>query len=107
MSMSAAGHHSPESDRLLVAARAGDRTAFGHLADGYRPYLKAVALRILADRLPSDGSDIVQTSLAVAFERLAQFREQEPAAFLGWLAAIVRNEALRSLRQAGKLQSLP
>jgi RNA polymerase sigma-70 factor (ECF subfamily) len=77
------------------------------LAQEYRPYLKTVAIRILGERLPSDGSDIVQTGLGVAFERLAQFRDHEPAVFLGWLTAIVRNEALRWLRQAGHLQPLP
>jgi RNA polymerase sigma-70 factor (ECF subfamily) len=106
MSTSAAARHSSENDRLLAAARAGDSAAFGHLAEAYRPYLKTVARRILCDRLPSDGSDVVQTGLGVAFKRFAEFRGQESAAFLGWLAAIVRHEALRVLREADRL-SLP
>lgn len=107
MSMSAAIRLSAENDRLLEAARTGDRTAFGRLVEAYRPYLKSIALRILAERLPSDGSDVVQTGISMALERLAQFQGREPAAFLGWLAAIVRNEAMRLLRRAGRLQPLP
>jgi hypothetical protein len=66
MSTSAAAGQSSENDRLLVAARAGDGAAFGRLAEEYRPYLKTVGKRILAYCLPSDGSDVVQTGLAVA-----------------------------------------
>jgi RNA polymerase sigma-70 factor (ECF subfamily) len=96
-----------DEDRLLRAARQGEGAAFWQLAEAYRPYLRAVAARVLGGRLPSDGSDIVSHGLGVACERLAQFQGQQPAAFLGWLAAIVRNRALRSLRQAGRLQPLP
>jgi RNA polymerase sigma-70 factor (ECF subfamily) len=99
--------HSPEKDHLLEAARAGDSAAFGRLVEEYRPYLKTVARRVLADRRPSDGSDVVQTGLGIAFEHLAQFRDGEVTAFLGWLARIVRNEALRSLRKASPAQPLP
>jgi RNA polymerase sigma-70 factor (ECF subfamily) len=107
MSTSAAGKHCSESEHWLAAARAGDRAAFGQFVEGYRAYLKTVAHRVLAERLPSDGSDVVQNGLSLAFEHLAQFRGQEPAAFLGWLASIVRNEALRVLRRADREQPLP
>src|SRR5438876_9342335 len=102
MSASAVDRHSPENDRLLEVARSGDAAAFGRLAEGYRPYLKTLANRVLAERLPSDGSDVVQNGLGIAFKHLAQFRGREPAAFLGWLATIVRNEALQALRKAGR-----
>ncbi|MCI0455963.1 MAG: sigma-70 family RNA polymerase sigma factor [Gemmataceae bacterium] len=105
--MSTVDRHLPEHDHLLQAARAGNGAAFGRLAEAYRPYLKTVASRVLGDRLPSDGSDVVQAGLSMAFAHLAQFRDREPAAFLGWLATIVRNEARRYLRQAGRLQPLP
>jgi RNA polymerase sigma-70 factor (ECF subfamily) len=69
--------------------------------------LKAVPVRLLEDRLPSDGSDVVQNGLSQAFARLAQFRDCRARAFLGWLAAIVRNEALKALKQAGRARPLP
>src|ERR1700674_1487501 len=100
--MSVSGRGVPQNDSLLRAAREGDGSAFWQLAERYRPYLKTVATRILGDRLPSDGSDVVNHGLSIGFERLAQFQGEQAAAFLGWLATIVRNEALRSLRQVGR-----
>src|SRR6516164_5315423 len=102
--MNTAVRCSPENDRLLEAARAGDGAAFGRLVEEYRPYLKKVANCILADRLPSDGSDVVQTGLTVAFEKLERFQDGN---FLGWLAEIVRNEARQALRARGRLQRMP
>jgi RNA polymerase sigma-70 factor (ECF subfamily) len=94
-------------DRLLEEARAGSADAFWQLALGYRPYLRAVAARVLQGQFPSDGSDVVQSGLSVAFERLHQFRGPGAAPFLAWLAAIVGNEARRSLGQARRFQPLP
>jgi RNA polymerase sigma-70 factor (ECF subfamily) len=96
-------HH----DRLLDAAQGGDAAAFWQLAEGYRPYLRTVATRVLGGQLPSDASDVISHSLSVAFERLAQFQDRHAAVFLGWLAAIVRNEALKALRHVGRKQPLP
>jgi RNA polymerase sigma-70 factor (ECF subfamily) len=98
---------SAENDRLLQAARAGDAAAFGRLVEGYRPYLKTVAERILGGYLPSDGSDVVQTSFTGAFQKLGQFQNGESAAFLGWLAEIVRNEARKALRKRVGPHPLP
>jgi RNA polymerase sigma-70 factor (ECF subfamily) len=105
--MSTAGQACSHNDHLLEAARGGEAAAFWELAEHYRPYLKAVAGRALGGRLPSDGSDVVSTGLAVAFERLAQFNDRHAAVFLAWLATIVRNEALMSLRRAGRVRPLP
>jgi RNA polymerase sigma-70 factor (ECF subfamily) len=105
--MSVPTRHSPAAERLLEEARTGNGTAFWQLADGYRPYLKAVAVKLLAGPLPSDGSDTVGKALLQAWQRLDQFRGDNPAAFLGWLAAIVKNEARKALRQAGRLRPLP
>jgi RNA polymerase sigma-70 factor (ECF subfamily) len=91
---------------MLEAARAGDRAAFGQLVEKYRSYLRAVAASVLGDRLPSDGSDVVQAGLGLAWERLSQFQGRKPAEFLGWLRTIVHREALRLLRKAGRLKPL-
>jgi RNA polymerase sigma-70 factor (ECF subfamily) len=104
--MSTVGQARPPDD-LLEAARKGEVAAFWELAERYRPYLKAVAAKLLGGRLPSDPSDVVSHALAVAFERLAQFKGPGAAVFLGWLATIVRNEALMSLRRAGRVRPLP
>jgi RNA polymerase sigma-70 factor (ECF subfamily) len=96
-----------DREELLGAARAGDAASFWRLAEGYRPYLRTVALRLLGDRLPSDASDVVHRSLVLACERLGQLQADRSAVFLGWLAAVVRNEALQALRRAGRALPLP
>jgi RNA polymerase sigma-70 factor (ECF subfamily) len=104
--MSAPARISPD-DRLLDAARQGNPAAFWQLVESYRPYLRTVAARLLGGQLPGDRSEVVDHGLALAFERFGQFRDHRAAVFLGWLAAIVRNEALKSLRHAGRRQPLP
>lgn len=84
---------SPENDRLLEKALAGDTAAFGQLAENFRPYLVVVASRLLGKQRPHDCSSIVQEAFLVGFQRLAQLRGRTPEEFLGWLAAIVRNRA--------------
>jgi RNA polymerase sigma-70 factor (ECF subfamily) len=98
----------PAADtNLLELARAGSPVAYWKLVEGYRPYLKAVALNVLRGRLPSDGSDVVNDSLTIAFERLRQFQGSQADVFLGWVAAIVRNKALQLLKGIVNIAPLP
>jgi RNA polymerase sigma-70 factor (ECF subfamily) len=92
--------------QLLDAARAGDAAAFWQLAEPRRAYLKALAGRILRDRLPTDNSDVVGSSLERACACVAQFKGTSAQEFLGWLTAIARNEALKALRRAKRLEPL-
>jgi len=66
----------------------------------WRPYLKRVAANVLgagaADKL--DASDVVQAALLRAVRSLAQFQGQSSDEMLGWLVAIVRNEAKQTRR---------
>lgn len=79
---------------LVVAARAGDREAFGVLYEHYARMVHGV----LAARVPYDQvDDLVQEVFLAALQRLATLRA--PAAFPGWLAAIARNRALDRLRE--------
>jgi RNA polymerase sigma-70 factor (ECF subfamily) len=82
------------SEQLLAAARGGDAPAFWQLAEGYRPYLKTVAARLLGDRLAQkvDASDVVQQGLLAAFEQAGQFQGQKLEQWYGWVVAIVRHE---------------
>jgi RNA polymerase sigma-70 factor, ECF subfamily len=94
-------------EQLLASALAGNNDSYWQLAEKHRPYLKKLAAMILADRLPSDESDVVSKSLMLACERLAEFRGDENAALLGWLATIVKREALQTLRRTKRLGPLP
>jgi RNA polymerase sigma-70 factor (ECF subfamily) len=95
-----AARNSAPRESLLAAAQTGDPAAFWQLADSYRPYLKAVAARLLGGRLAGkvDASDVVQQGLLVAFEQWAHFRGQNADQWQGWLLAIVRSQAKKLLR---------
>jgi len=105
--MSAPWGSRSDGDRLLAAARAGESEALGRLTEQYRPYLMAVAARLLGARLPSDCSSVVQEAVVAAVQGFGGFRGRTEAEFLGWLARIVRNEALTRLRPASHVRPLP
>jgi RNA polymerase sigma-70 factor (ECF subfamily) len=78
---------------VVLAARRGDREAFGEL---YRRFHRAVHGVVLS-RVPyGDAADLVQETFAVALERLPQLADA--AAFPGWLMSIARNKAIDHLR---------
>ena len=78
---------------VVLAARRGDREAFGEL---YRRFHRAVHGVVLS-RVPyGDAADLVQETFAVALERLPQLADA--AAFPGWLMSIARNKAVDHLR---------
>lgn len=79
--------HTPADDAaLVVAARAGDRLAFGALYDRYARVVHAV---LLARVPPADADDLVQDVFFRALRQLNKLRD--PAAFGGWLMAMARN----------------
>lgn len=82
-----------QNERLLSAAKSGDRAALGELTVRYRPYLMAVATRTLGDRPPDECSSVAQEGLAKACKYFDRFRGQTPKELLGWLSAIIANEA--------------
>src|ERR1039458_4191218 len=84
-----------EDDRLILAAAAGDREAFGEL---YVRYARLVHGILLARVPPAEADDPVQDVFIAAMRRLRGLRTA--AAFRGWLAAIARNRAVDYYRQA-------
>lgn len=80
---------------LVIAARAGDREAFGAL---YRSYGRMVH-GVLLSRVPrGQVEDLVQDVFLAALKRLDSLRD--PARFGGWLAMIARNRATDFHRRA-------
>jgi RNA polymerase sigma-70 factor (ECF subfamily) len=99
----------PEStgdSSLVVAARDGDRAAFGGL---YARYARMVHGILLARVPANDVDDLVQDVFLRALPRLRDLRDV--ARFGPWLAAITRNRANDYYRQtravAAVTQSLP
>ncbi|HLY62753.1 MAG TPA: sigma-70 family RNA polymerase sigma factor [Terriglobia bacterium] len=77
-----------EDARLVIAARDGNRAAFGEL---YAKYARVVHGILLTRVPPADVDDLVHDVFLHAMRKLGSLREA--AAFAGWLAAIARNRA--------------
>ncbi|MGC1484340.1 MAG: sigma-70 family RNA polymerase sigma factor [Candidatus Acidiferrum sp.] len=92
----------PSADSSLVlAARAGDRAAFGAL---YARYARMVHGILLAKVPATDVEDLVQDVFLRALPRLCDLRHTER--FGPWLAAITRNRANDYHRQSRSLGSV-
>ncbi len=77
--------------RLVAAARAGDRAAFGELVE---PELtKALGAARILSRSPADAPDAVQEALLSAWRGLDQLRD--PDAFPAWFRRHVVRAAIR------------
>src|SRR3982751_3822436 len=87
---------------LVLAARNGDRAAFGKLAQQYQRQCAAVALRLLGNT--HDAMELVQDALVKAFRSLGQLQQSER--FGPWLMRIVTNLALNSRRSRARRQAI-
>src|SRR2546428_5351628 len=87
---------------LVARALAGDRAAFGVLAERYAAPARRVARAVLDD--PDDADDAAQDALLAALVKLQQYDPRRP--FGPWLMRIVANAATdrrrrRTVRRAG------
>jgi RNA polymerase sigma-70 factor (ECF subfamily) len=80
---------------LVLQAAAGDREAFGRLAETCRPWLFGLCLRVVRDSCAAE--DLVQQALLLAWRDLAQLRE--PERFRAWLSRIAANVCRMHLRR--------
>ena len=80
-------------ERLVLAARAGDRGAFSELYSVHGPLVHGI---LLARVRAQEVDDLVQEVFLAAFEKLESLRE--PQAFGGWIAMIARTRAIDYLR---------
>jgi len=91
----------PDDASLVVAARDGNRTAFGRLYEKYGRMVHG----ILMARVPRpEVDDLVQDVFLLAMRRLPSLREV--GAFGGWLAMIARNRATDYHRSAPAVAEL-
>lgn len=82
--------------RLVIAARAGDRSAFGELFVQFQPSIYSIAFRRTGD--VNDAQELVQDVFIQAMEKIDQLRT--PEAFPGWLRQItVRMSINRMVRR--------
>ena len=92
-----------EEDKLVTAARAGDRDAFGELIRRNADRVFHTARRITRHR--EDAEDAVQESMTNAFVRLASFNGA--SRFSTWLTRIAINAALMRLRKRRLSREVP
>jgi len=96
----------PEQDEaaLVAQVRAGDRAAFGVLAERYAGVARRVARAVLGD--PDDADDAAQDALLSALVKLDQYDPRRP--FGPWLLRIVANAATdrRRRRKVRRVEQL-
>ncbi len=85
---------------LASAAAAGDRRAFASIYDRYADRLHDFCIGLVRDR--DAAADCVHDAFCTAATRLTTLRD--PDKLRPWLYAIVRNEALRWIRQRRREQ---
>jgi RNA polymerase sigma-70 factor (ECF subfamily) len=87
---------SAETRRLIVRALQGDRQSIEALLAHYRPQLRRMVSVRMDSRLKArlDPSDIVQSVLAEAAQKMVAF-QQEPEQFFPWLRQLAWDELAR------------
>ena len=86
----------------VLAAKNGDRAAFGRRAQLYQRQCAAVALRLLGNT--HDAAELVQDALVKAFRSLDQLQQADR--FGPWLMRIVTNLALNFRRSRVRRQAV-
>ena len=90
---------------LVHAAMRGNRSAMADLYSRNIGYLTAVCSRYLADN--DDRNDVLQNSLVKIFSALGSFEYRGEGSLKAWMARIVVNEALKYLKNAGRISTVP
>lgn len=90
-------------ERLLAAAKCGDRAAFGELIERCAGKLVQTALRITGNR--EDAEDAVQEAYLSAMLHLQSFDGR--STFSTWMTRIAINAALMRLRRNRRLREVP
>ena len=84
-----------DEQALLLAAKRGDRAAFGKLVGMYQKRVYAAAYAIVGNG--HDALELAQEGLARAFKAMPRFDTTQP--FYPWLYRIVKNACLNHLKK--------
>jgi RNA polymerase sigma-70 factor, ECF subfamily len=94
----------PTEMSLVLAAREGDRDAFGQLAKRYERAVYATAVRRLGNH--AEAQEVCQEVLVRAMQKISQLRE--PEAFGSWLQAVANRMAInRAVRKRSPVPTEP
>jgi RNA polymerase sigma-70 factor (ECF subfamily) len=86
-------YHGPEVEAWVVAAQAGDQTAFGCLVERFQRDVNGKAFAILKN--PLDADDVVQETFLRVYRALPGFRFE--SSFRTWLITVTTRQALNFL----------
>ena len=97
----------PTDAELVIAARRGDRQAFGLLVASHQRRATAVAYRLLSNM--DDALEVTQDAFCRAYDKLGSL--SDPERFTPWLLRTVTNQSLnrrrrRAVRHSLSLESL-
>lgn len=87
--------------QLVLAAQAGDRNAFGKLAERFERTVYAVAFRRLGNH--AEAQELTQEVFVQAIRKLDQLRQ--PECFAGWLRSIANRMAINRAVRSGPVVS--
>jgi RNA polymerase sigma factor (sigma-70 family) len=93
-------HDDVEDTALIERCLAGDETAWEALVRRYANLVYGIASRVGLET--DEAADVFQAVFVIVWRSLALLKE--PQAFPGWLATIVRREALRTARARDRQQ---
>jgi RNA polymerase sigma-70 factor (ECF subfamily) len=94
----------PSELSLVLAAREGDRQAFGQLAQRYERAVYATAFRRLANH--AEAQEVCQEVFVRAMQKISQLRQ--PEAFGPWLQAVANRMAInRAVRKRTPIATEP
>ncbi len=91
----------PDPEKLLRLAQAGDGPALGRLLELYHDYLALLARLQIGRRLQAkvDASDVVQETFLKAHRDFAQFRGASEAEWVSWLRQILAGNLAHQVRR--------
>ena len=92
-----------DSDSLIQRAKEKDPKAFDALYRTYYPMMLGVCINIIRED-KATASDLVHDAFVLAFVSIGSLRDSTK--FSEWLTTIVRNVALKHVRQRDRLRTL-
>lgn len=92
-----------DKERFIELCKAGDEYALGLLYTNYAPRMKRLCQRYVGDEATAE--DIVHDGFIIIMSRIRQLKDA--AKLDSWMAAIMRNLAIRYLSQKGKPIFIP
>lgn len=96
-------------EQLLRQAQQGDRAAFEHLVETFKPRLEALVCLKLGSELRGrvEVADIIQETFVGAFDSIGTLRSPNETAFFRWLTGIANHVIFNEARRQQRRPTVP